>query len=76
MGHALVETMDHAITSEADAHFLQYIYIIGKQVLGNMNIIFQNLCSEVSFLNFLLFTEQWNSSLISEYIILLIQNIK
>jgi hypothetical protein len=57
-------------------HFLQYLYIIGKQVLGNMNIIFQNLFSEVLFLNFLLFTEQWNSSLISEYIILLIQNIK
>jgi hypothetical protein len=52
---------------------LQYISIIGKQVLGNININFQNLCSEVLlFLNFLLFREQWNSSNISEYTVLLI----
>jgi hypothetical protein len=56
-------------------HFLQYICIIGKQVLGNMNMNFQNLPSEVLFLNFLFLTEQWNSSHISEYTVLLTQNV-
>jgi hypothetical protein len=57
-------------------HFLHCIYIIGKQVLGNMNTNFQNLPSEVLlFLNFLFFTEQWNSRHISEYTVLLTQNI-
>ena len=34
-------------------HFFQYIYIIGKQVLGNMN--FQNLPSEVFVSEFFVF---------------------
>lgn len=56
-------------------HFLHYIHIIGKQVLGNMNMNFQNLPSEMLFLNFLFFTEQWNSSHISDNTVLLTQNI-
>ena len=55
--------------------FLQYIYIIGKQVLGNMNMNFQNFPIEVLFLNFLFFKEHWNSSHISDYTVLLTQNI-